>query len=192
MQSILVAGLPFVILTILLSHVRLINALKLPCKYHHRVQIVCCHTSGEIPFNERFNIYLKNQSLPMPTPKSDAEAEYVKFELTALRAKEAFERQIISAKEAYEREKAFALEAFEREKKLLMDKIAFEEKRAYKWRGTVILVALILGGSISISIYYGAVNFGAAVITPKFREQLSCSWKELKKAISEIRIFRFG
>ena len=170
MQSILVAGLPFVILTILLSHVRLINALKLPCKYHHRLQIVCCHTSGEIPFNERFNMYLKNQSLPMPMPKSDADAEYFKFELTKLRA----------------------TEAFEREKKLLMDKIAFEEKRAYKWRGTVILVALILGGSISISIYYGAVNFGAAVITPKFREQLSCSWKELKKAISEIRIFRFG
>ena len=186
MQSILVAGLPFVILTILLSHVRLINALKLPCKYHHRVQIVCCHTSGEIPFNERFNIYLKNQSLPMPTPKSDAEAEYVKFELTALRAKEAFERQIISAKEAYEREKAFALEAFEREKKLLMDKIAFEEKRAYKWRRTVILVALILGGSF----YYGVANIGRGTITPKFREQLSSSWKELKKAISEIRIFR--
>ena len=63
-----------------------------------------------------------------------------------------------------------------------------KENSDTKWRRTVIVVALILGSSF----YYGAANIGRGVITPKFREQLSSSWKELKKAISEIRIFRFG
>ena len=125
---------------------------------------------SEIPFEERFSVYLKNQSLPMPMPKSTAEAMYAKFEMTRFQAQEAFERQV-------------ALAELERKAK---------ERSDTKWTRTVIAVALILGGSISISIYYGAVNFGAAVITPKFKEQLSSSWKQLIKAISEIRIFRFG
>ena len=100
----------------------------------------------------------------MPIPKSTAEAMYAKFEMTRFHAQEAFERQV-------------ALAELERKAK---------ERSDTKWTRTVIAVALILGCStlgISISIYYGAVNFGAAVITPKFKGQFI-------KAISEIRIFR--
>ena len=166
MKSILVAGLPFVILPILLPHIRFVNALKLPFKYHPRKLIVCCHTSREIPFEVRFNMYLRNQSLPMPMPISYAETMYAKFELIRFQAQEAFERQV-------------ALAELKRKAK---------ERSDTKWTRVVIACALILGCStlgISISIYYGAVNFGAAVITPKFKEQFI-------KAISEIRIFRFG
>ena len=119
---------------------------------------------SEIPFEERFSVYLKNQSLPMPMPISYAETMYAKFELTRFQAQETFERQVALAELKWKA----------------------KERSDTKWTRTVIAVALILGCStlgISISIYYGAVNFGAAVITPKFKEQFI-------KAISEIRIFR--
>ena len=184
MKSILVAGLPFVILSILLSHIRLINALKLPFIYHQRKLILYANMS-EIPFEERFSVYLKNQSLPMPMPISNAEAEYAKFELTKLRAKESFEREAALARETDERRAALARESFERQvalaretderqAALVMEKIAFEEKLAYRWMMTVILCALILG--------FSHLNCGRGTITPKFRQQLSSSWKQLKKS----------
>ena len=229
MKSILVAGLPFVILTILPPHIRFVNALKLPSKYHPRKLSLCANTSGEIPFEERFSVYLRNQSLPMPRPISHAETMYAKSELTKFQAKEAFEREaafgresferqaalaresferqaalaresferqaalvrdtderkVASARESFERQAALARESFERQAALaretdrrraclVIERIEAEEKRAYKWMLTVILCSLILG--------YSQINFCRGTITPKFKEQLSSSWKQLKKS----------
>ena len=185
MKSILVAGLPFVILTILLPHIRFVNALKLPSKYHPRKLSLCANTSGEIPFEERFSVYLRNQSLPMPMPISQAETMYAKSELTKFQAKEAFEREAAFGRESFERQAALARESFERQAALaretdrrraclVIERIEAEEKRAYKWMLTVILCSIILG--------YSQINFCRGTITPKFKEQLSSSWKQLKKS----------
>ena len=185
MKSILVAGLPFVILTILPPHIRFVNALKLPSKYHPRKLSLCANTSGEIPFEERFSVYLRNQSLPMPRPISHAETMYAKSELTKFQAKEAFEREAAFGRESFERQAALARESFERQAALaretdrrraclVIERIEAEEKRAYKWMLTVILCSIILG--------YSQINFCRGTITPKFKEQLSSSWKQLKKS----------
>ena len=229
MKSILVAGLPFVILTILPPHIRFVNALKLPSKYHPRKLSLCANTSGEIPFEERFSVYLRNQSLPMPMPISQAETMYAKSELTKFQAKEAFEREaafgresferqaalaresferqaalvrdtderkVASARESFERQAALARESFERQAALaresdrrraclVIERIEAEEKRAYKWMLTVILCSIILG--------YSQINFCRGTITPKFKEQLSSSWKQLKKSNVRHKItFRFS
>ena len=181
MKSIL-AGLPFVILFILLSHIRFVNALKLPAictdklpSKYHRKQIVCLQTSREISFEVKFNHYLKNQSLPMPMPKNPTEAKYVEFNLNQFQAKVTLERQAALA---------------EQERKEAEEVRKAKEKSDLRWTRAVILAALILGCSISIPIYYGAVNFGAAVITPKFKDQVTASINELIKVVSEFSIFR--
>ena len=142
------------------SRASLVNLFKLPGIDFDRRRINDKTETYSNSFEQRFNMYLKNTSLPMPMPISPAETKYVEFSLNQIQAE-------LKRQEAVEERKA-------------------KERSDTKWTRTVI-IATFIGGC---SFYLGVLDLGRGVITPKFKEQLTASFNQLIKVVSEFSIFR--